>query len=357
MSSEYMYNENSYFAAANSQKGFVSFFDKIFNPDTLERLYVIKGGSGTGKSRFMREIGDEARRRGEAFECFCCSSDPLSLDGIILCDRRIAIIDGTAPHTVDLIFPGCFDEIINLGTFWNSEILRSHKNEIVDLCLRKKELYSRAYSYLSVAGKLTDICDRIVEPYIKEDKLASWARRICDRIERSSCYSERIRLTDAISALGKTSLDSFYKQASKRYILSDNYRISHIVLAALAKAVRRRGISHTVSFDPLDTSKINGLLLEGAGVSFTSAPTGGADLRDDIVINTERFFDKNALREHRAGVRYMNKCACFITDMATDTMKQTFKLHTELEKIYISAMDFDAKEEYTRAFIKQIFSE
>ncbi|HCG36512.1 MAG TPA: hypothetical protein DER23_09230, partial [Clostridiales bacterium] len=41
---------NTYFAAANSTRGFVSFFSEVFSPDALDEILIIKGGPGTGKS-------------------------------------------------------------------------------------------------------------------------------------------------------------------------------------------------------------------------------------------------------------------------------------------------------------------
>ena len=43
-----------YFAAANTYKGFESFFDEIFNTEKLERIYILKGGPGAGKSTLMQ---------------------------------------------------------------------------------------------------------------------------------------------------------------------------------------------------------------------------------------------------------------------------------------------------------------
>ena len=53
-----------YFAAANTEKGFCSLFGEIFAPEELSWLYIIKGGPGTGKSTFMRGVGEAARERG-----------------------------------------------------------------------------------------------------------------------------------------------------------------------------------------------------------------------------------------------------------------------------------------------------
>ena len=52
------------FAASNSGKGFCSYYGDIFSEKTILRRYLIKGGPGTGKSSFMREIAQRAREAG-----------------------------------------------------------------------------------------------------------------------------------------------------------------------------------------------------------------------------------------------------------------------------------------------------
>ena len=46
-------NKNSYFASMNTSDGFKSYFDTVFDPSVLSSLYIIKGGSGTGKSTIL----------------------------------------------------------------------------------------------------------------------------------------------------------------------------------------------------------------------------------------------------------------------------------------------------------------
>ena len=43
-------NGGVFFAGANSARGFVSYYDTILNDKKIERLYILKGGPGTGKS-------------------------------------------------------------------------------------------------------------------------------------------------------------------------------------------------------------------------------------------------------------------------------------------------------------------
>lgn len=87
------------FPGGNTCLGFYSFYDNIIGPDA-NRIFVIKGGPGVGKSTFMRRIGEDLRERGYTIEFHCCSSDNDSLDAVVVPALGVALIDGTAPHRV-----------------------------------------------------------------------------------------------------------------------------------------------------------------------------------------------------------------------------------------------------------------
>ena len=83
---------SAYFAAVNSGRGFVSLFEGIFFGESITRRYIIKGGPGTGKSSFMRRVGQRALGEGRGVEYYYCSSDTASLDGVVI-DGSVAIFD------------------------------------------------------------------------------------------------------------------------------------------------------------------------------------------------------------------------------------------------------------------------
>ncbi|SMB80482.1 hypothetical protein SAMN00017405_0883 [Desulfonispora thiosulfatigenes DSM 11270] len=86
-----------FFAGGNTSEGFYSFYHYMVKPDAT-RFFIIKGGSGTGKSTFMRYIGKEMASRGYELEYHHCSSDFNSIDGVVIKDLDIGLVDGTAPH-------------------------------------------------------------------------------------------------------------------------------------------------------------------------------------------------------------------------------------------------------------------
>ena len=127
-----------YFLAANSCQGFVSYFDKSYNVDELWQVYIIKGGPGTGKSSFMKYIAKKANEEGLSAELCPCSSDPHSLDAVIIPQRKTVIMDGTSPHTVDPCYPAVCEEILNFGQFWNSESFKGKEQKIIALTDKNK---------------------------------------------------------------------------------------------------------------------------------------------------------------------------------------------------------------------------
>ena len=147
------FNGGVFFAGANSAHGFVSFYDSILGDKKIEKVYILKGGPGTGKSSFMKRTAEYAERRGMSLERYKCSSDPDSLDGVVI-DGKVAILDGTSPHTVDMSFPGVRDEIINLGAFWDDNALKKRSAEIEELISKKSDGYKKAYRYLSAYGDM-----------------------------------------------------------------------------------------------------------------------------------------------------------------------------------------------------------
>ena len=167
--------KKEFFAAMNSYGGFVSHYKTSF---AQERRYIIKGGPGCGKSTLMRRIAAEAERRGCDVEYYDCSSDPDSLDGIVLPSLGIALFDGTAPHEEAASAPGWRDNLIDLGAFWDTELLRAHQDEIIVLSEHKSAAYHNAYRYLGMAGTAALLRLELLGECIDTDALSAAAARL-----------------------------------------------------------------------------------------------------------------------------------------------------------------------------------
>ena len=143
-----------YFVCANSGLGFVNYFDDILKD--MEKIYIIKGGPGSGKSTMMKSIGKQYEEKGFDVDYIYCSSDPNSLDGIIINDYNIAIVDGTAPHVIEPKTVGAVEEYVSFTSAWNIDKLKENKDAIKELQLQISNCYEEAYSKLRKAKSLHD---------------------------------------------------------------------------------------------------------------------------------------------------------------------------------------------------------
>jgi len=342
----------TYFAAANSGSGFRCFYDSVFRD--VRRLYIIKGGPGTGKSRFMREAAGEALRRGERAELILCSSDPASLDGVIFPDRQIALADGTAPHVLEPVFPGSREELVNLGQFWKSDRLREQHDFLAGLAGQKAGHYAAAYRYLAAARSLEEEADALLAPAILQDKLDSAAARLIRTLPAPRAHRRDLRLTAAYSMDGPVRLDTLAALPGRKLILRDRCGIAHRFFAALEQQLAHRGANRLLSLDPLDPGRIDGIYFPDEAFALFA---GEADQPEGRPLSTDRFLDRQKLAACRERLRFCRKCAAAMTEAACTSLAGAKEAHFALEKAYAAAMDFKKKEDFTRKFIAKLFQD
>ena len=147
-----MVNDRNLFLGANTADGFIGFYDKIVDMYDLKKLYILKGCPGGGKSTFIRKFAEAFENHPREF--LICSGDPNSLDGVIIPDLKLGIIDGTAPHTVDPKYPGVVDEIVNLGEFIDFKKVTAGRRTLKELYGKKAENYKKAYMHLAAARRI-----------------------------------------------------------------------------------------------------------------------------------------------------------------------------------------------------------
>lgn len=163
------------YLAANTPFGFKNNFGAALQGNYV---YVIKGGSGVGKSTLMKSLLKDVSS-AERITVVPCSSDAHSLDAVIMHDRGIAMVDGTAPHLYEPSAYGVNGEIVDLGKYINKTKIIERGDEILENIRRKSVLYSLMYAHLSSARhaldninaiygeSFTDECNELTEDLLK----------------------------------------------------------------------------------------------------------------------------------------------------------------------------------------------
>lgn len=329
-----------YFASANSSEGFVNRFPEIFGG--CRRLYVILGGPGTGKSRFLAEVA----ARGHDVEYYYCSSDATSLDGVLI-DGWLGLVDGTAPHIWSTTCIGAFEETINLGAFWNPHALTANRAEIEALSAKKQAAYAEAYAFLraigeaerGIEGRLLDALDR--------EKLARAAARLLRGVTGGSGGKRKIGFCSALGMRGEAHLDT-YEQANDVFAISDSIGAAWILLREIDRQSLARGISARVAPTPIFPKRLEALWLEGQGLSFFTG-------EGEHAISMKKFFAPEQMRAMRPVLRGTREVQAHLKDYALEALSRAATAHFALEEIYSSAMDFAAKEQFTEEFCQTLF--
>ena len=344
-------SRSSYFAAINSGVGFVSRFEELFFGENIKHRYVIKGGPGTGKSSFMRRVGESAARRGLPVEYYYCSSDTDSLDGAVI-GGSIAIFDGTAPHSYDTVLPGVRDEIVNLGQFWNAKKLSENEAQIRECARLKAAAYKRAYGYLSAALATSRAADGAVRECVLEEKLEAAARRDVARLGLTQNGTVRTAQTEAMGVRGRVYLPTLARSATRIHVVDDCYGVGTVYLSALLSLAVAGGFDVKVSYDTVDVSKVREIFFTETGDCFTSAYTDGEGACSHV--NVKRFIDVGKYASVRQIYRVAMGCYDRLCRLAEESLASAGKAHAEMEKYYVAAMDFSALEKYCVSFIDKI---
>ncbi|MBO5967734.1 MAG: hypothetical protein J6S14_04450 [Clostridia bacterium] len=339
------------FAAANSGNGFHSFYPSVFEGEEIQKRYIIKGGPGTGKSSFMRSVAEVAAARGMTVDEYRCSSDPASIDGLVL-DGRIVLLDGTAPHVVDATLPGVRDEIVNLGEFWDAERLSAYHNDIVAYSALKAHAYRRGYRYLSAAMEVEAAGAELVFPSVREEKLCSVARRMLSELPDGEGAELRAGLADSIGMRGRVRFSYYEQTAKKLFIVDDYFGTGALFLSELIAQGQRKGLSMHVSYQPVSPERPDAVLFVTSGVCFVLGEY--TEREPDGRVNMKRFVDTERLTpvkvEYRAGRRLWEA----LIEEACEALREAGRYHMELEKIYSSCMDFEAEKAFVKLFCEKI---
>lgn len=349
---------DAYFAAANTAAGFVSSFSELFDAASGEwnKIYILKGGPGTGKSGFLRKTADAAEKRGYKTERFYCSSDTRSLDGVRIPELGVALLDGTAPHMVDPKYPGAVEEILNLGMFFDAGVLREHTTEIRALSGENASHHARAARYLRAAGEMRQVRRGLLDGAFLPEKAARAAQRIvrlCPT-EKTETVRAETRFATANSTQGYVHLPSAENSAAHLISVGDKNGIAAGFLSALVTAAKERGVSYVRYADPLLPSETEGIYLPGCDTVYL-ADRFGAVREDAEHLNATRFYDSARLGENREKLRFAAKCETALLDGAYEALASAGNVHDALETYYISAMDFRALDAYTARFLKSVF--
>lgn len=129
------------------------------------RLYI-KGLPGSGKSSFMKKFGEEAKLHGLDVRYIWCGLDANSVDGIVIPELQLCMVDATSPHVYEPEREG--DEIVDFFPHIDQTLLDEKKIiEVKQLYANEMEL---AQDYICTYAGESKTIKMLYDSTINEEK-------------------------------------------------------------------------------------------------------------------------------------------------------------------------------------------
>lgn len=352
---ENFYTYHEYYASANGYQGFKSYFSQIFNSSEFEKVFVLKGGPGTGKSSIIKKLCVFCKANKIHYEIFRCSSDPDSLDAIIIDDStvKVAVLDGTAPHMRDAEIPGAVDEIINLGQAWDSKALAKSRESIIEYNFKKNSNYKKAYEYLYYSSVFDTNIEAEIAAAYDYKKSINECELIIDSLKLYKAGKSNVRLISSFSKQGYRTLTGPFSNSKKNYSVFGRFGSENIFIGQLADTLMKNNADFCKLPSPFNTHVTEGIMLNHGETIIFGMGEG------EFLTDTTKFIKIDNLREFEEKMHSLENSKNYYLNLAAQELKLASDYHFKLEDIYTPTMNFDIiNEMYDKMLseIKNIYS-
>lgn len=147
-------NASHYFARGNTAHGAHFLYKSAFQG--LDKLLVLTGPPGTGKSTIIRKLADSLVDRGQHVQCFHSPLRPDELDGIIATELKVGIVDQQACEWFAESGAGATIEFDFGAALDNRGISTETLERIEELKGKLVAAYSIAYESFATALRIHD---------------------------------------------------------------------------------------------------------------------------------------------------------------------------------------------------------
>lgn len=346
--------ETVFYLGASTPRGFVSHYDSLFQE--LKLLTIIKGGPGCGKSTFMRAIAKAARERGLDVSLILCSSDPDSLDGILLPELSVGFVDGTAPHALEPKLCGGSMNYLNFGEFYDRAAMRPNEEEIFAVQQEHMLCYAHVTACMAAADKLWDSVRVMTDRLQYNEEMSAIAECLALSVLQPTGQEpkEVSRFLSAVTPKGlHFCTGTPGALCEKVYVLRDNYGLAPRLLTILLKKAAELGHSSVLCYSPLlPTGAPTHLLIPSAGAAFVSESRN--------FLFTEPSFckidlDSTIPQKDRKELEFCQKTVGDLLYRSVKHMRDAKRLHDRMEDLSRPFVDFSAVDEMTKQQIALLF--
>ena len=299
--------------------------DALFR-DT-EKLFIIKGTPGCGKSTLMKRIF-----LGKQAVAIHCSADNDSFDGVIFPELKAAVADGTAPHVIEPVMPMIRDKIIDITGDYDNDFAEKYRDVLQKTAKEKNKCFENAYSILSSCGSI----DAVIRGMTNEISDTEKIKRYVSSFLKDQHKKGTVRAAPAMCFNGKGFSTTLNNHNGELFVIKDIFGISETLLNIMADQCKDKNIECAVIPSPVSAGSVNGIILNGK----TVVTDRYIDFKCDKTLNSKRFIYGEAYKSRKRDLTKLDKLFRDQLEIASEHMKKAKEHHEHIEGVYAMCADY-----------------
>lgn len=347
-----MRKSSHYFAHGNTAHGAHFLYKSAF--DGLNKIFVLTGPQGTGKSTVMQKLADSQLDKGQHVQCFHSPLRPDELDGIILTELKVGIVDGRvckgiADCGAEKIVSIPFGEAFN-----NSLISPEQVITIEDLRGKLERAYSKAYETFITALRIHDEWEKYFidnMDFTKADQIAQdLIQELYRGHENDTPTASRHLFFGAATPKGAYDfIQSLTAQLERRIFIKGRAGSGKsTLLKKLASAAEEKGIEAQVFHCGFDPNSLDMLIFPRLRTAIfdSTAPHEYFPDRDgdEILDMYARTIAPGTDEAYAAEIAVIKERYSAKMKEATSYLKEAEVIDSQIKAYYVAATDFSIVE-------------
>jgi hypothetical protein len=268
----------SYFLSGNTAVGRYLLYESVLRG--LNRIVLLTGKPGTGKSYLIKRLAVEMRLQGREIEQFHCPSEPDALDGVVIPSLSVGVFDQHAMGQAAESIPETAERIrIDLDDFLIKHRLNEYSERLVQLEAAERHEYEEAYSLMAKALKIHDDWERYYTRSMDYEK----ANQVTDEMigsileDKTASKPSTVRhlFLGAATPIGPVDFIQNLTDGTKRRIFIKGRPGSgkSTMLKKIASAAEQRGFDVDIFHCGFDPNSVDMLIFREIGTAiFDSTP-------------------------------------------------------------------------------------
>ena len=346
------------FFGCNAGSGFHTFFNFLPRLERA-RIIIVKGGPGTGKSTFISAVGETFAQQGYDLEYQHCSLDPQSYDAVVVPALKAVVTAATGHHVFDPKNPGAVDEILNLGDHWDTERIRQHSKEIIEINQEAERLFRKAFRVLNAARQfLTNVEDIHIAHQDPRELSTVTECIIAEALlhSNSEMYgAERHAYISSNTPEGAIhNIASLLRPETTALAVKGEAGMGRTkILAGVAEKAKLLGFDVEYYHRPIDHYLLDHVHIPALNLLVTTQPD---ELPTQVIEESFTLQGKKTKRQTELQDEISENVTRYeqTLSLAMQTLAQIKAEHGVLEKYYIDSMDFDGVKNRLAATIESI---